>query len=243
MLSNREIKWINSLKNKKYRLKHRAYIAEGPRLVNDLIYNGEKALKILRTAGVEVAGQHEQDVVVEVTDAELKKVSGMVRPNGVLGIFELPEDRTPIDHPEGEWGFALDFIQDPGNLGTIMRTLSWFGVDYLYCSSDSVDAYNPKVVQASMGGIARIKVYYVDLGEFLDRQCVPVYAAEMDGLPITGTDLEPGIIVLGNEGAGISKAVRAACNTPIGIPKTGAGESLNVAVTAAIFAAWFKLHG
>jgi TrmH family RNA methyltransferase len=243
MLSNREIKWINSLKNKKYRLKERAYLAEGPRLVSELLYNGQTALKIF-TTGPDLVASYPADVIVPITPADLKKISMLVQPQGVLAVFQMDPDEDPsLDlHPNGQWAMALDFIQDPGNLGTILRTLSWFGFANLYCSSDSVDLYNPKVVQASMGAIGHPKVHYVDLPEFLSRQTVPVYAAAMEGEPINRMVLEPGILVLGNEGGGLSQAVRQACSRWVSIPKLGRGESLNVAVSAAIMAAWATLH-
>lgn len=244
MLSNREIKWIQSLKNKKYRLKHRAYVAEGPRLVNDLIINGQKALKIAALPGVEVVGNHDESVLAEVDESMLKKISGQVQPGGVLGVFEMPADKTDglVKHPAGQWGIALEFIQDPGNLGTVIRTLAWLGVEHLYCSSDSVDVYNPKVVQASMGAIARLGVHYVDLVHFLEEQDVPLYAADMQGEPIDKGSREPGIIVFGNEGNGLSEDVRRICGKTMTIPKLGSGESLNVAASVAIAAAWFQLH-
>ena len=245
MLSNRDIKWINSLKNRKYRLKHKAYIAEGPRLINELILNGQTPLKIFRTVDVHVEREYDERVMSTISLHELKKISTLVQPNGVLAVFELPDTKvSDIEqaHPKGEWGFALDFLQDPGNLGTIIRTLAWLGIEHLYCSHDSVDVFNPKVIQASMGGIGRLLPRYVDLADYLRKQEVPIYAADMNGDTIGAVVPEPGIIVLGNEGQGLSDEIRKICVKAISIPRLGSGESLNVGVSAAILAAWVRIR-
>jgi len=242
MLSKREITWINSLKNKKYRYIDRAYIAEGPRIVNELLINGQPVLKIFGTQLFVPPADVGDNVFVEVTESELKQVSSRKNPNQVLAVFTMTEEIPVRRHPEGEWGFALEFIQDPGNMGTILRTMDWLGIQHIYCSSDSVDMYNPKVVQASMGAIGHLKISYVDLLPFLSEQEVELYATDMEGEPIVDALLSPGIIVLGNEGRGISQEVKKICSRVIAIPKEGGGESLNVAVTAAILGAWVKLR-
>ena len=199
MLSNKEIKWIISLKNKKYRHIHHAFIAEGPKLVNDLLINGLKPLKILKVADYNLMNDSFSDKVVNVDEKVLKKLTRLKHPNQILAVFEIPDVCNNTELKEGNWAIALDFIQDPGNLGTIIRTINYLGISNIYCSNDSVDLYNPKVVQATMGAIGRVKVSYVDLDEFLALQKAPIYITEMNGTSINKTNLKPGIIVFGNE--------------------------------------------
>jgi len=241
MLSKREIKWINALKNKKYRYIEHAYIAEGPRLVDDLLLNGQTALKIFKTKDCSLKGEQHAQASTIISEQELKKISCLSQPHQVLGVFEIPVKTSVESHDEGTWGLALDFIQDPGNLGTIIRTMDWLGIHQIYCSNNSVDMYNPKVVQAAMGSTSRVNIYYVDLLDFLSRSTVNKYAADMDGKPINNASPEPGIIVLGNEGKGLSAPIRKICDAVLSVPRLGGGESLNVAVSAAIMAALVKL--
>ncbi len=241
MLSKKDIKWILSLKNKKYRYKHKAFVVEGPKLVNDMVLNGNVALKIFTTDRSLIEHSISEPEIIEIDGADLKKISFLTTPNRVLAVFEIPESKTEIKHKEGEWGIALDFIQDPGNLGTILRTMSWLGIEHIYCSTDSVDMYNPKVVQASMGAIGTLQVSYLNLANFLEEQSMSVYLTSMDGKDLREQNLKPGIIVLGNEGNGIRPELYKLSHEKISIPKLGKGESLNVAIATAIIGAWVKL--
>jgi TrmH family RNA methyltransferase len=241
MLSSKEIKWIISLKNKKYRYIHRAFIAEGPKLVNDLLINGLKPIKILKVADYLADFTAFNDKVVVVEPSVLQKVSCLQTAHQVLALFEMPDDSNMVHHPVGEWGIALDFIQDPGNLGTIIRTMNFLGIQHIYCSEDSVDVYNPKVVQASMGAIGRVKVSYVDLPTFLIGQPFPVYVTDMLGQSIAMLKLQPGVIVFGNEGNGVRPILKEQIQQHISIPKYGEGESLNLAIATAIVGGWIKM--
>lgn len=241
MLSNKEIKWITSLKNKKYRHIHGAFIAEGPKLVNDLLINGLQPLKILKVADYILLKDGFEDKVVQVDNLTLKKLSLLQHPNQILAVFEMPKHEPIQSHPKGSWGVALDFIQDPGNLGTILRTMNYLGIEHIYLSEDSVDVYNPKVVQATMGAIGRLPVNYVALDSFLNNQNVPIYITEMGGTSINEADLTPGIIVFGNEGNGVRETIKQKFLNHISIPKLGEGESLNLAISTAIIGAWIKM--
>lgn len=242
MLSKNEIKWITSLKNKKYRHNHLAFLAEGPKLVNDLLLNELVPIKIYTIDGTFINSDRFSDKLVIITPSELKKISSLTTPNSILAVFEMKKESSEKLHPDSKWGFAFENLQDPGNLGTILRTMDWLGINHIYCSNDSVDVYNPKVVQATMGAIGRVNIHYVDLDSFLSLQEVPIYAADMGGDPINKTKLKKGIIVFGNEGNGLSKTIIDRVNQTISIPKYGKGESLNVAMSTGIIAAYLTMN-
>ncbi len=242
MVSTKEIKWIVSLKNKKYRYIHKAFIAEGPKLVNDLLINGLIPIKILKVADYKFSQSNFIDKVEDISIELLQKISCLQTPHQILAVFEMPLDTPNIEHPKGEWGIALDYIQDPGNLGTIIRTMNFLGIQHIYCSEDSVDLYNPKVVQATMGAIGRVQVHYLPLESLVDKNNCPVYVTDMHGAPINEMQLLPGIIVFGNEGNGVRDSLKAKIQHPIAIPKYGEGESLNLAIATAIIAGWIKMN-
>ncbi|MEM9143591.1 MAG: RNA methyltransferase, partial [Bacteroidota bacterium] len=169
-----------------------------------------------------------------VSETDLKRMSALKSPNGVLGVFHKP--------PEGEivftdWILAVDQVSDPGNLGTIIRLCDWFGIPHLLCSPDTVDCFNPKVLQATMGSMARVNVVYRDLPKILEESGLPIYGAFMDGRPMGESDLPgKGILVMGNEAHGIAPWIEGLCDYRIGIPQFGSptAESLNVAMATAI---------
>lgn len=190
--------------------------------------------------------------VLKARPDEMERMSSMQTPQGILAVFEIPEGhggngKTPAPRP-GSLILALDHLQDPGNLGTIIRVADWFGIRQIWASSDTVDIYNPKVVQSTMGGLARVNIHYCDLPETLaeaTKNGIPVYGTFLDGEDIYTTPLSPaGIIVMGNEGNGISPAVEPLCNRRIKIPSFPAGatkvESLNVSTATAITVAEFR---
>jgi TrmH family RNA methyltransferase len=183
-------------------------------------------------------------IVSEVSDDELRKLSFLQHPQQVLAVFPIPQSSTLPD-PD-QLILALDGVQDPGNLGTIIRIADWFGIKTIYCSEDTVDAWNPKVVQATMGSIARINLIYIDLPELLDTlpDSFPVYGTLLDGEDIYQQPLsENGLIIMGNEGNGISEAVRTRINHRLLIPSFSQGdtaESLNVAIATAITCSEFR---
>ncbi len=173
----------------------------------------------------------------EVNNAELVKISTLQTPQGFLALVKMPETK-PVNKTvlKNKFTLVLDGIQDPGNMGTIIRTADWFGFENIICSLDAVEAYNPKTVQATMGSLARVNIFYEDLSAFLSDINIPVFGALLDGESIYKTQWgQEGLVILGNEGKGISADVIEKINHPVTIPRVGSAESLNVAVSAAIF--------
>ena len=173
----------------------------------------------------------------EISQPELSKISTLSTPQALLAIIKIPKsEELTTKSLKGSFSLALDNIQDPGNLGTIIRTADWFGLKYIICSTDTVDVYNPKVVQASMGSLARVKVIYTDLEDFLKNTELPIFGALLDGISVYKTDFgNEGILLLGNEGNGISNDLLKLITFPVTIPRFGRAESLNVAISASIF--------
>ncbi|OXL42562.1 RNA methyltransferase [Segatella copri] len=246
MISKNKIKYIRSLELKKNRNKEGKFVAEGFKVVDDLL--------ALQPADLIVAtqewlhGKHlaAQTEVIEVTEEELKKVSFLQHPQQVLAVFRQD---TSGDYSinTNELSLALDGVQDPGNLGTIIRIADWFGITHIYCSQDTADVYNPKVVQATMGSIARVKVEYGNLLALVESlpADVPVYGTLLDGDNIYQQQLENrGLIVMGNEGKGISPALAKKVNHRLLIPNFPEGrataDSLNVAIATAITCSEFR---
>jgi len=185
--------------------------------------------------------------VVETTDEELRKASFLQHPQQVLGVFPMMDDQAEACVPDTQLSLALDGVQDPGNLGTIIRIADWFGIEHIFCSQSTADLYNPKVVQATMGSIARVKVCYTDLVRLIDRlpRDYPVYGTLLDGADLYAQPLTPhGLIVMGNEGNGISPEVARKVSHRLLIPNYPAGrptaDSLNVAIATAITCAEFR---
>lgn len=237
MISNSQTKLITSLKQKKYRDRERLFVAEGPKVISELLEEGLK----LRWLFSAEPYDNSQENHFGVTDAELKRISSLQTPNTSLAVFEIPEPRPLL---VSGLIVALDALRDPGNLGTIIRLCDWFGVEQLICSEDTVDCYNPKVVQASMGSLGRVQVHYLPLLEFLEKTDLPNYGGFMDGRNIYSEELpKDAILVLGNEANGISEAVSGVVGNRISIPrfgKTQKTESLNVATATAILLSEFR---
>ena len=236
MISKSEIKSITQLQQKKYRDARNLFIAEGPKVIKELLAEGLKLNAFFSTEILEVTENNYR----HITPQELKKISNLKTANTSLAIFEKPtvqkiEDKGLI--------VALDAVRDPGNLGTIIRLCDWFGVTQLVCSQDTADCYNPKVIQATMGSIARVSVHYVSLAEVLQQSKLPVFGAFMDGENVYKSKLpKEGILVLGNEANGVSEEISAIISEKISIPQFGTAttESLNVATATAILLSEFK---
>ena len=238
MLVKSKVKYIQTLGQKKFREQEGLFIAEGPKLVKELLE--ADAASVNEIYGLKDWMDDNQKllnktVAIEITEIELEKISQLTTPNKVVAIvqqYELGETITTKD----QITLALDNIQDPGNLGTIIRIADWFGIKQIICSTDSADMYNPKVVQSTMGSIARVKVYYTDLEEWLCSQNgISIYAASLDGENVTTMKkIKEGIIVFGNESKGISPELLNMSTVKITIPKKGKAESLNVAVAVGI---------
>lgn len=238
MLSKSQFKLINSLSKKKYRDRHGLFIAEGRKVITELL-DSDLQLHSLYTTQDIFKLRDMQPVIVD--SMELKKISQLTTPQIGLALFEIPRPRKPAS---SGLHLALDGIRDPGNLGTIIRLCDWFGITDLICSLDTVDCYNSKVVQASMGSLVRVSITYTSLPEFLQESDRPVFGTFMDGASIYEQTLESqGIIVMGNEANGISQDIEKLITQRIGIPQFGiAGktESLNVATATAIILSEFR---
>ena len=233
MVGKSQIKFIKSLLQKKYRNQHGMFFVEGLKTVQELLDAGFEPHKIYTTGNELMTAGYTQVALISVT--ELKKISNLKNPNKVLGIFKFP-GKKPID--ERGWILALDDIRDPGNLGTIIRLCDWFGINHMVCSENTVDFYNPKVLQATMGSIARVNIVYTDLVQYIKASQLPVYGTFMDGDSVYNIRLpQKGILVMGNEAHGISNDIKNLVNQAISIPQFGSArtESLNVATATAIF--------
>jgi TrmH family RNA methyltransferase len=231
MVTKNQIKLVVSLKQKKYRSQHGLFVVEGEKTVNELLQWGLKPFKLFVDDSLNTEGFKGYELVSKTL---LKQMSSLTNPSGVLGVFFMPEAKKNED---SDWIVALDAVRDPGNLGTIIRLCDWFGVKQLICSEDTVDCYNPKVLQATMGSIARVNIIYTNLEAYLKNTTVSVYGAFMDGEPVYDQKLPSnGILVMGNEANGISKEVSALITERISIPQFGeiTTESLNVATATAI---------
>jgi TrmH family RNA methyltransferase len=237
MLGKSKVKYIQTLGQKKFRDQEGLFIAEGPKIIADLLETPTAKIKAIYAVQDWIDEHKKLSATIEVTAIEtgdLEKISQLKTPNKVLAIveyFQLPGEITTAN----KITLALDGIQDPGNLGTIIRIADWFGVEQIVCSNDSADVYNPKVVQSTMGSIARVKVYYTNLHEFLSGQSANVYATALNGKDINSLDkLKEGIIVFGNESKGISNEIINLATHKITIPKKGKAESLNAGVAAGV---------
>ena len=250
MISKNQIKLIKQLEQKKYRQREGLFVAEGPKVVGDL-------MRRWQPVAVFATDDYTPPTAVEVqriTADELRRISLLQHPQQVLALFPLPNVQRSMVNGQwsmvnGQWSsiiLALDGVQDPGNLGTIIRIADWFGIDDIVCSEDTADAWNPKVVQATMGSIARVNISYTNLPTLLDQlpAGTPVYGTLLDGDNIYSQPLSArGIIVMGNEGNGLSAEVRRRVTHRLLIPsfrEGDAAESLNVAVATAIICSEFK---
>jgi TrmH family RNA methyltransferase len=237
MLIKSQVKYIQSLSHKKLRDSEAVFVAEGPKLINELLSAPNVPLQQLFAVKEWIAEQPAAitATVTEVTPSELERISLLQTPNQVLGIFKKPvfDANSQV---KNKISLMLDTIQDPGNLGTIIRCADWFGIAQVICSTDCADAFNPKVVQASMGSIARVQVTYSSLTQYLTAHAnIPTYAAVLNGTDIRQQGpLPEGIIIIGNESKGISEPVLALCRHRITIPRAGQAESLNAAVATGI---------
>ena len=237
MISKSQIKLIRSLQQKKYRSKLKLFVAEGPKVINELLTAKFKLHSLYVTVEDLFTGVHSEII----SDEEISKISFLKNANNSVAVFTIPEQKKP--RKEGIT-LLLDSIRDPGNLGTIIRLSDWFNVSNIICSSDSVDCFNPKVIQATMGSISRVSISYCDLTKYLSLSDLPVYAGTMDGKNIYKEKLpENAIVIVGNEANGISDALLNLTSHKIGIPRFGNNhqtESLNVAVATAILFSEFK---
>ena len=241
MISKNQIKFVKQLEQKKYRQRERLFVAEGPKVVGDLLAAGFNPVMLFATDEWKptTSPSGETDYFL-ITPDELRKLSFLQHPQQVLAVFPI---KTPSEAIEPTaLILALDGVQDPGNLGTIIRIADWFGIDTIVCSNDTADCWNPKVVQATMGSIARVNICYTDLHHFLAASKLPVCGTLLDGDDIYQQQLPTqAIIVMGNEGNGISPDIRQLLTHKLLIPQFRPGaESLNVAIATAIVCSEFR---
>lgn len=247
MLSKTYTKYIQSLQHKKFRDEHNLFIAEGPKVVMDML-ESEKfickelfALQNWVNANERSLSTLTKAMVTTVVDFELEKISAFTTPHSVLAIFEKSKEDEGIEI-SGSLTLVLDTIQDPGNLGTIIRIADWFGVKNIICSEGCAEMYNPKVVQSSMGSLGRVNIIYTDLPGWLKQHDqVKIYAASLQGKEVNSLGkLKEGILIIGNEAHGISNEVMDCVPEKITIARTGKAESLNAAVATGIILALIR---
>lgn len=247
MISKNQVKYVRSLEQKKIRDREGVFVAEGPKIVNDImaVYRPTAvfATDDWFTAHSNVEAQ---STLINVTEDELKRISFLKHPQQVLAVFPIPQTKLDIDICQRELCLALDAVQDPGNLGTIIRIADWFGISTIFCGEGTADAFNPKVIQATMGSIARVRIIYTNLCNLLDSipEGTPVYATSLSGDNIYKQQLsDKGLIIMGNEGNGVSSEIMQKVNKRILIPnysRIKGIDSLNVAIATALTCAEFK---
>ncbi len=246
MLSKSQLSFVNSLHLKKFRKQHNLFIVEGYKSISEFIASGYILHQLFHVPDVasKVAIFPQKPKHFEVSSLELGKISTLKTPSGTLALFEIPAQKEiNAEKIQGNFTLVLDYVQDPGNLGTIIRTADWFGVKHIICSLDTADCYNPKVIQATMGSLARVTLQYVDLQEWLPSVKIKKYGAMLKGTSLYHSDLSgvndsskkhEGIVIMGNEGQGIRNNILPFIDEAITIPNFGEAESLNVAIATAL---------
>lgn len=241
MLSKAQNKYIRSLTQQKFRNEYREFVAEGEKIAGEWLAAGSSIKMIVATEewvaeNKYVISKHSEAELYIAKDFELAAVSSLQTPNKVLLVVSMPEKKTIPDMHE--WYLVLDGIQDPGNMGTLIRIADWFGINHIVCSQGCVDVYNPKVVQSAMGGHLRVNIYEEDILPFLTKSKLPVIAATLDGENVYSMGRQDaGILVIGNESKGVSAQVAAKATKKVMIPRKGGAESLNAGVSAGILCA------
>jgi len=246
MLSKTIVKYIQSLAHKKARDEHGVFIAEGPKVVSDFLHTNIFSPKLI--CGLEswmvenliLLKNFSEENKYVINESELERISQLQTPNKVLAVFHKKENK--LADLKNNFSLMLDDIQDPGNLGTIIRTADWFGIKNIICSNECADCYNSKVVQASMGSLARVNIIYTELEEFINKnKDMDIYAATLAGKNISiFNKLKEGIILIGNESKGVKEKLLGLATQQITIPKQGEAESLNAAVACGIILSHVK---
>lgn len=233
MLSKNEVKYIQSLYHKKTREEERVFVVEGPKMIEELLHSDHVVKKIYASDEWIKPGNSKAEVIT-VTNDELQRMSALQTANQVLAVAEQKQlNDAPVF--SGQLSLVLDNIQDPGNLGTIIRIADWFGIQQIIASENTVELYNPKVIQSTMGSFVRVNVWYKDLTEILSNAGIPVYGALLNGKNVYEINrVEEGLLVIGNESKGISEEIEKLITEPVTIPGKGGAESLNAAVAAGI---------
>lgn len=237
-MTKAQIKFIQSLSRQKYRKEHKVYLVEGDKNAREWLQSGCSIPYIIVSSGWQLLNQHliDRHPEAELMPAEaheLEKITSLQHAQQVVLVVAQPE--AAAFRQEQEWQLYLEKIQDPGNMGTIIRTADWFGIRHIICSGDCVEVYNPKVVQASMGSLLRVTISEMEPEAFLAANRLPLYAASLQGQNMKQCAKTPfGVIAMGNESQGLSELLQAAASHKIMIPRLGGAESLNVAVATGI---------
>lgn len=246
MLSKAQISLITSLQHKKFRTKHGLFIVEGIKSIMEFVHSSYKVQKIFTTdqASTKLVKIPQNIKPTILTESDFSKISGLKNPQGALALVEIPESLAlDLNELKGKHSLVLDDIQDPGNLGTIIRTAEWFGIQHIICSTETVDAYNPKVVQATMGSLSRVQLYYTDIADLILKKEIATFGALLEGESIYETDFgQEGLIIMGNEGNGIRTDLIPSIKKAVTIPRIGHAESLNVAVATTVFCSEIARH-
>jgi len=239
MLSKSQINSIKSLQHKKFRHEQGFFLVEGSKSIVEFANSPYEIDTVYYTTTFDskVLNLSQKINWCEISVNDLEKISSLKTPQEVIAKIRIPQWPLPDKKElQGKFSLVLDGVQDPGNLGTIIRIADWFGIGHIICSPDTVDIYNPKVVQASMGSLARVRIYDTELPSFLAALKLPVFGALLDGANIYDTDFgHEGLIILGNEGNGIRSEVEAKVSQAVTIPRIGRAESLNVGIATALF--------
>jgi RNA methyltransferase, TrmH family len=247
MLSKSRLKYIQSLSHKKFREASAEFIIEGPKMVEEFLLNRPELINEIFAIDAWLPGAKKMlssvssEKVISVSAIELEKISGLSTPNQVMALVQKPDQPTVPDL-RNRITIVLDNIQDPGNLGTIIRTADWFGISQVVCSKESAELFNPKVIQSTMGSILRVAVIYTDIEQWIEKvQDIPIYCTALNGKSLY--EMEPvkeGLLVIGNESKGVRQSVMQAATKKITIPRFGGAESLNAAVAAGIVMAQLR---
>lgn len=234
MLVKSQVKYIQSLSQKKVRDAEDVFVAEGEKIVQELLHEGLVKPITIYTVTPNDSRKGENYPIEVISSHEMERISFLSSPSTMLGVFKKPTPKK-VDYRQG-WVLMLDGIQDPGNLGTIIRSADWFGVKQIICSELTADCFNPKVVQATMGSIARVSIIYTELKHWCQLHAdLPKYAAMLDGISIKEMKTNGnGVLIIGNESKGVGESLLSESMTPITIPRIGAAESLNAAVATSI---------
>ncbi|GMV78467.1 MAG: RNA methyltransferase [Chitinophagaceae bacterium] len=237
MLSKNEVKYIQSLCHKKQRQQERVFIAEGAKIIEELLASNYVVKKLFVTEKYLLQNSFTNAVITEVSTQEMDKISLMDNATDVLAIVEQkPNEMTAV---KGKLNLVLDGIQDPGNFGTIIRIADWYGIENILCSNDTVDLYNNKVIQSTMGSFVRVNVWYGDLKTVFQKNLLPVFATVLNGKNLYEQNkITEGFLIIGNEGKGIREDTLSFVQHSLTIPKKGGAESLNAAVATGILLSW-----
>lgn len=239
MLSKSQLQFIKSLHQKKFRKEHGLFIVEGIKSITEFLQSDYIIHSVFCTSKVEpkIDSFRKKIKLDIISDKDLAAITTLKAPQGILALVKIPDNKeVSTNDLKNSFTLVLDNIQDPGNLGTIIRTADWFGINKIICSEDTVEAFNPKVVQATMGSLARTSIAYTDLQLFFENNKMPVFVALLNGSSIYETNFgDEGLILLGNEGHGVNKDLLMGPMVNVTIPRFGEAESLNVAVSTAIF--------